>query len=146
MASVVSFWKYVKVEGKWRYKVCVMDRGVPVNNMVLVDERTEYHGEGSYYLRVKKQWITAALQVHSTEGAHSAWIGALPQAGRPKNTHGLSPSAVFLLSAGLRTIYKISQDPDRPEPQPAGPQRSAYPDPSNSGCYRSRGRGPDPRP
>jgi hypothetical protein len=72
MASVVSFWKYVKVEGKWRYKVCVMDRGVPVNNMVLVDERTEYHGEGSYYLRVKKQWITAALQVHSTEGAHSA--------------------------------------------------------------------------
>ncbi len=117
MASVVSFWKYVKVEGKWRYKACVMDRGVPVNNMVLVDERTEYHGEGSYYLRVKKQWITAALQVHSTKGAHSAWIGAA--AGRSaKDTQGLSLSAVFLLSAGLRTIYKISQDPDRPEPQP----------------------------
>jgi len=53
--------------------------------------------------------------------------------------------AVFLLSAGLRTIYKISQVPNRPEPQPAGPQRSAYPDPSNSGCYRSRRRDPNPR-
>ena len=72
--------------------------------------------------------------------------GALALAGRQKDTQGLSPCAVFLLSAGLRTIYKISQDPDRPEPQPAGPQRSAYPDPPNSGCYRSRGRGPDPRP
>jgi hypothetical protein len=59
MGSVISIWKYVKISGTWRYKAAVMDRGVPVANIVLVDERSEYHSEGTYYLRFKKQWIRA---------------------------------------------------------------------------------------
>ena len=56
-------YKYAKAKGKWRYCPAVLDRGMPVSNMVLVDGVPEHHPEGSYYVRQgsgdERKWIPA---------------------------------------------------------------------------------------
>jgi integrase/recombinase XerD len=54
-----SIWKYVKLGEVWRYCPAVLDRGIPVLNMVLVNDQPQYHAEGAYYLRHGRQWIKA---------------------------------------------------------------------------------------
>jgi hypothetical protein len=54
-----SIHKYVKLNGKWRYCPAVLDRGVPVKDMVLVNRQMEHHTEGAYYFRVGRDWVKA---------------------------------------------------------------------------------------
>jgi integrase len=54
-----SIWKYVKLAKGWRYCPAVLDRGVPVKDMVMVGDGVEVHTEGCYYLNYKRQWIKA---------------------------------------------------------------------------------------
>jgi site-specific recombinase XerD len=54
-----SIWKYVKLAKGWRYCPAVLDRGVPVKDMVMVGDGVEVHTEGCYYLNYKRKWIKA---------------------------------------------------------------------------------------
>jgi hypothetical protein len=47
----MSVWKYVKVNGAWRYKAAIEDKGKIIPNMVRVDGKVEVHEEGTYYFR-----------------------------------------------------------------------------------------------
>src|ERR1700745_2656515 len=47
----MSVWKYVKVDGVWRYKRAIEDKGKIIPNMVRVDGKVEFHEEGTYYFR-----------------------------------------------------------------------------------------------
>jgi hypothetical protein len=65
---------------------------------------------------------------------------------REGNGFSLSFSLVSARSADPQTVCKTSQDPDHSALRPAPLQSEVYPDPSSSGCCRSRRRGPDRRP
>ena len=56
-----SISKYVKLGKKWRYCPAVLDKGLPVKDMVLVNGGMEHHQEGAYYFRIGRDWIKAGL-------------------------------------------------------------------------------------
>jgi integrase len=72
----MSVWKYVKVDGVWRYKRAIEDKGKIIPNMVRVDGKVEFHEEGTYYFRSGRQWIrldampTSTLEARELLQAH----------------------------------------------------------------------------
>lgn len=54
-----QIYRYVRTKKGWRYCPAVLDKGMPVTNLVMVDGAHEVHAEGNYYLRHGRQWIKA---------------------------------------------------------------------------------------
>ncbi len=65
----MSVWKYVKVNGAWRYKAAIEDKGKIIPNMVRVNGHVEFHEEGTYYFRSGRQWIRLDAMPTSTQAA-----------------------------------------------------------------------------
>jgi hypothetical protein len=85
--EAMSVWKYVKVDGAWRYKAAIEDKGKIVPNMVRVKGQVEFHEEGTYYFRSGRQWIRLDAMPTSTQEARER-LQAHDQAVK----HGLMPA------------------------------------------------------
>ena len=83
----MSVWKYVKVDGKWRYKAAIEDNGKIVANMVRVRGQVEFHEEGTYYFRSGRRWIKLDAMPASTKEARERL-----QAHDLAVKHGILPS------------------------------------------------------
>lgn len=92
----MSVWKYVKVDGAWRYKAAIETKGKIVPNMVRVNGKVEYHSEGSYYFRNGRQWIKLDAMPESTQSAEEGL-----QARDLAVKHGLLPPEPPKLAGSL---------------------------------------------
>src|ERR1035437_2354620 len=93
----MTIWKYVKVGGAWRYKAAVEIDGKLMPNMVRVDGKPEVHAEGSYYMRLNKQWIRLDSMPNSVLETQERLL-ALDLA----RTHGLVPPEAPKITGSLR--------------------------------------------
>jgi hypothetical protein len=93
----MSVWKYVKVDGAWRYKAAIENKGKIVPNMVRVNGQVEFHDEGTYYFRSGRQWIRLDAVPTSTQEARE-----LLQAHDLAVKHGIVAADQPTLSSSLR--------------------------------------------
>ena len=93
----MSVWKYVKVDGAWRYKAAIEDKGKIIPNMVRVDGKVEFHEEGTYYFRSGRQWIKLDAMPASTQEARERL-----QAHDLAVKHGLVPADQPTRSSSIR--------------------------------------------
>jgi len=54
-----KIYKCIKIGDKWRYCPAVLDRGMPVKDLVLVGDAPAVDPEGAYYVGKDSQWIKA---------------------------------------------------------------------------------------
>ena len=97
----MSVWKYVKVNGVWRYKAAIELKGKIAPNMVRVNDQVELHEEGTYYFRSGRKWIKLDAMPTSTQEAQERL-----QAHDLAVKHGLVPSDQPEVAASIRAAIE----------------------------------------
>jgi len=109
----MSVWKYVKVDGVWRYKAAIEDKGKIVPNMVRVSGQVEFHEEGTYYFRSGRRWVRLDAMPASTQEARERLLDWIMHHGvlcRPHSRRIRHVAPVRLHSAIDETDRRISSD------------------------------------